>query len=70
VGLCLTLKLGATVYIGDDIKITVVQVKKQSNNPNSVGYVRILFDAPKGVLIIREKLLQSMIDQVEDEQDE
>lgn len=47
--LILTRKTNETIYIGDDVKITVLGV----NN----GIARIGIEAPRGIHIIREELL-------------
>jgi len=49
--LVLTRRLGETLLIGDDIKLTVVGVKN--------GQVRLGIDAPKEVNIQREELTLS-----------
>nr|Q31F93.1 RecName: Full=Translational regulator CsrA; AltName: Full=Carbon storage regulator [Hydrogenovibrio crunogenus XCL-2] len=47
--LVLTRRVGETLMIGDDIKLTVVGIKS--------GQVRLGIDAPKDVQIQREELL-------------
>lgn len=47
--LVLTCRVGETLIIGDDIKLTIVGVKS--------GQVRVGIDAPKEVQIQREELL-------------
>ena len=46
--LILTRRVGESIFIGDNIKIQVVQVQR--------GNVRISIDAPKEVLILRSEL--------------
>ncbi len=46
--LILTRKLGESVIIGDDVKITVVEVNKQQ--------VKLGVDAPKNIIIHREEV--------------
>ncbi len=46
--LILTRKLGESVIIGDDVKITVVEVNKQQ--------IKIGVDAPKNIIIHREEV--------------
>lgn len=48
--LVLTRKIGETLMIGDNIKLTVVGVKS--------GQVRLGIDAPKEIQIQREELLR------------
>lgn len=50
--LVLTRKVGDSVQIGDDIVVSVVEVKG--------GRVRLSFDAPKEVQILREELAEQM----------
>lgn len=46
--LCLSRKPGERIFVGPDITITVVEIKR--------GVVRIGIDAPTQVTIIREEL--------------
>jgi carbon storage regulator len=48
--LALTRKEGERIYIGNDIVVTVCRIKGDK--------VRLLFDAPKDVLVLREELLK------------
>ncbi len=48
--LILTRSEGRSVFIGDDIKITVLGIDR--------GQVRLGFEAPKSVTILREEVLE------------
>ena len=48
--LVLTRRLGESVLIGDDIKVTIVS--SQGNQ------VKVAFEAPKDVVILRQELLE------------
>ena len=48
--LVLTRRSGETVFIGDDIKVTIVS--SQGNQ------VKVAFEAPKDVVILRQELLE------------
>ena len=50
--LILTRKSGESITIGDDVKITVVEVKGKQ--------VRIGFDAPRSYMILREEVYLSI----------
>lgn len=47
--LCLTVKVGEAVRIGEDIDVTVTWVKGRQ--------VRLLFQAPKQIRVLRKELL-------------
>jgi carbon storage regulator len=47
--LVLTRKLSETIYIGDDVKITVVEIQQ--------GRVRLGIEAPRSTPVYREELL-------------
>ncbi len=48
--LILTRKLGESVIVGDNIKITIVKINKQQ--------VRLGFDASKNVIVDREEIVK------------
>jgi carbon storage regulator len=48
--LCLTRKPQESISIGDDIKITIVQVKGSA--------VRVAIKAPKDLIILRSELIE------------
>lgn len=48
-------KIGQTVHIGDDVTVTVVSVSR--------GEVRLAFDAPQEVIILREELVDTYYDE-------
>lgn len=50
--LVLTRKSGESLYIDDDIKITVIEVRKNQ--------VKIGVDAPKSMKVFREELLEKI----------
>lgn len=49
--LILRRKVGETLFIGDDVKITVMDIYE--------GGVRVAIDAPKSITILRGELLQA-----------
>jgi carbon storage regulator len=51
----LTRKCGESLFVGDDVKITLVEVKG--------GQVRIGIDAPKGIKILREEILRQILEE-------
>lgn len=51
--LVLTRKLGETICIGDDIKITVIKIKGKQ--------ARIGIEAPDGVTILREEVYEEAL---------
>jgi carbon storage regulator len=53
--LILTRKCGESLFVGDDVKITLVEVKG--------GQVRIGIDAPKGIKILREEILRQILEE-------
>lgn len=53
--LILTRKLGESIKIGDDIKITLISVKGK--------YIRIGVEAPRDVAVHREEIYQLIQDQ-------
>ena len=53
--LILTRKEGEKIRIGDDIQITVVEIKK--------GTVKIGISAPKGLAIHREEIYQRILEE-------
>ncbi|HET8688850.1 MAG TPA: carbon storage regulator CsrA [Methanosarcina sp.] len=48
--LVLTRRVGETLYIGDNIKVTVLSAHRDS--------IRVGIDAPKDVLVLREEVKQ------------
>lgn len=53
--LVLTRKLGESIAIGDDIKITLLDIKGKQ--------LRIGIDAPKGVSVYRDEIYQAIQEQ-------
>jgi carbon storage regulator len=50
--LVITRKLGEKVHVGDDVVVTVIQIKGDK--------VRLMFEAPKEVIIHREEIVVRM----------
>lgn len=50
--LVLSRKVGETIYVGDDIQITVVQIRGDA--------VRLGFEAPDGVEIHRQEVYEAI----------
>lgn len=53
--LILTRKIGESVYIGDDVKVTIIEFKGNQ--------ARLGFDAPKHVRIYREEIRQQILEE-------
>jgi len=52
--LCLGVKYEQSVFIGDDIKITV------EKHSNSHSWVNLIIKAPKDIVILREKFVDTI----------
>ena len=52
--LCLGVKYEQSVFIGDDIKITV------EKHANSHSWVNLIIKAPKDIVILREKFVDTI----------
>jgi len=53
--LVLTRKVGESINIGDDIKITIINIDS--------GQVRLGIEAPKNVIVHREEIYNKIIDE-------
>lgn len=57
--LVISRKVGESFYVGNDIKITIVEARSTSSNK-----IRIGIEAPEDMLVLREELVANVTDRL------